>query len=127
MPNSKINSLSLTNYSFHRSDRSVKFRFPIGYDSDVPKAKAVIEQAIRESPYSIPGRTGADENPAYGDVYFYALEDSALIMTTVYYEKTTPTERVIDDIQSCVRKALIENGIEIPYPHVNVVTQDAKQ
>lgn len=127
VPNSKINSLSLTNYSFHRSDRSVKFRFPIGYDSDVPKAKAVIEQAIRESPYSIPGRTGADENPAYGDVYFYALEDSALIMTTVYYEKTTPTERVIDDIQSCVRKALIENGIEIPYPHVNVVTQDAKQ
>lgn len=128
VPNSKINSLSLINYSFHRSNRSVRFRFPIGYDSDVAKAKEVIGRAVKESPYSIPGRTDADEKPVYGDVYFYALEDSALIMTTtVYYEKSTPTERLIDDIHSRVREALIANGIEIPYQYVNVVTQDSKQ
>ena len=128
VPNSKVNSQSLTNYSFHQIARSVKFSFPIGYDSDVARAKDVIRQAIKDSAYAVPGKTDADGMPAYGDVFFIALDDSALVMTTtVYYERTTPTERLIDDIQTRVREALLANGIDIPYPHVSVVSAQPKQ
>ena len=44
--------------------------------------------------------------------------------TTVYFEPTTPTEVVKSDINSRVKRALEESGIEIPYNYVNVVMKE---
>ena len=41
--------------------------------------------------------------------------------TTVYYEPTSPTEVVKDDINSRVKRALETNGIEIPYNYLNII------
>lgn len=125
IPNSKVNALSVHNFSYHRDNRSVKFRFPIGYGSDVDLAKQVILDAVKDSPLSIPGKTDANGALCYGDVYFMDLEDSALVMvTTVYYEKRTSSEKLIDDVQTRVRAALLANSIEIPYQYVNIVSVD---
>ena len=47
--------------------------------------------------------------------------------TTVYYEPTTPTEVVKSDINTRVKRALDENGIEIPYNYVNVVVNERRE
>ena len=125
VPNSKLNSMKLTNLSIGEFDRSIHFNFSIGYDSDMKLAKRVIFDAIKESEYSMPVAKKEGDTPAYSPVYFIRFADSALILAvTVYYEKSFTTETVTNDINTRVRDALIANGIEIPYNYVNVVSKD---
>lgn len=127
VPNSKINAMMITNYCFKRECRSAKFVFPIGYDSDLELARSVILEAIMACPKTIPGREGPNGEPVYSEVYFMRFADSALMMqTTVYYENTTPTERLIDEVNTRVREALNANGVEIPYNYLNVVNVSEK-
>jgi len=64
----------------------------------------------------------------YGPVYFIQYADSSLVMaSTVYYEPTTLTEDVKSGINTRVKQALDENGIEIPYNYVNVVVNERKE
>ena len=122
IPNSKLNAMKLSNFSFHRGDRSIQFRFSVGYGSDMDTVKRAIESAVEESEYSIPGLVGKDGAPRYAEAYFVAFADSALIMQiTVFYNKGVPAEYVMDDVNCRVRRSLIENGVEIPYNYVNVV------
>lgn len=123
IPNSKLNSMRILNTSHHTKIRSVHFRFSVAYDCDVEQAMQVIGKAVEESPYSVKGFPSED-GEKYGPVYFIAYEESSLTMaTTVYYEPTSPTEVVKSDINCRVKKALSENGIEIPYPYLNVLMQ----
>jgi len=127
VPNSKINAMQLTNFSRGSFDRSIHFRFSVGYSSDMELVKKVIFDAVRESEYSMPVAKTKDTKPAYSPVYFISFADSALIMAvTVYYEKCFKSEVVINDINTRVRDALIENNIEIPYNYVTVVNKTEK-
>ena len=128
VPNSRINSMQISNFSYESPLRSAQFRFPVGYDSDMEQVKQVIAAAVEESGYSVPGKMDADAAPAYGQVYFLSFADSALIMAvTVYFEKKYRSEIVIDDINTRVREALIAHDIEIPYNYINVVNVDGKK
>ena len=125
VPNSKINTMKVTNYSYLREDRAIHFTFPVGYGSDMALVKKVIEEAVAESPRSMPVARREGEEPSYGPVYFISFADSALMMAvTVYYEPGSRTEEVKNDINTRVREALIANGIEIPYPHVTLTGKE---
>ena len=124
IPNSRLNIMQLKNYSYRAPYRSANFRFPVAYTTDVEQAKAVIAAAVAQSEYSVPYLTNEAGEKEYQPVYFMDFADSALIMSvTVYYQNTVPTEKVKDDINSRVKKALDESGIEIPYAYMNVVTK----
>jgi small-conductance mechanosensitive channel len=127
VPNSRINAMKLTNYSYHRSGRSAKFLFSVGYDTDLELAKRVIQKAIADCPLTTAGFTDDQGLPSYGRVYFVKFDSSALILqTTVIYESRVPSERLIDAVNCSVREALINNGIEIPYDYVNVINESAQ-
>ena len=117
IPNSEINNRRITNLSHMTRTRSIHFRFQVGLNTNADDAKRIIREAIEESPHSVP-RDGEDYSP----VYFLNFTDNGLMMaTTVYYEPTSPTEAVKDDINSRVKRALEANNIEIPYNYVTVV------
>ena len=46
------------------------------------------------------------------------------LVTTVYYKPAIASEAVISDINLRVYHALHENGIEIPFPYINVVQKN---
>ncbi|MCR4923340.1 MAG: mechanosensitive ion channel family protein [Lachnospiraceae bacterium] len=122
IPNSKINSMTVKNFSYKEKPKSIVFRYPVAYDSDIEKVKTVIAKAVKESSFSKPGKPGKDKSPEYAPVYFISLADSALIMSvTVYCEQGFSSEMVMDDINSRVFEALKANGIEIPYNYTNLV------
>ncbi|MBO4904472.1 MAG: mechanosensitive ion channel family protein [Lachnospiraceae bacterium] len=122
IPNSRINAASILNYSFGDIQRSCHFRFPVAYETDIEKAKKVISDAVKSSPYSVPGKKQSDGSMDYGSIYFIDLSDSALVMAvTVYYEASIASEKLKDDINTRVFEALTRNGIEIPYNHTSVV------
>ena len=128
IPNSRINAASIINYSFGEIERSCLFRFPVGYESDIEKTRQIISDAVKSSPYSIPGKKQKDGSMDYGNVYFLEIAGSALIMAvTVYYSSSVPSEKLKDDINTRVFKALGEKGIDIPYDHVALVMKDDPQ
>ena len=121
VPNSKLNEMKITNYSYHRDNRSAKFNFYVALDSDMEKTLRVVREAIMASPLSIPGKEKNGEM-VYGPAYFMAYEVTGFrVATTVYFPSNVPSEELISDINLRVNKALAENGIEVPYPHINVV------
>jgi small-conductance mechanosensitive channel len=121
IPNSEINSRRITNLSHLTKTRSIHFRYVVGLNTKADEAKRVIQEAISESPWSLP-RVGEDYSP----VYFLDFTDNGLLMaTTVYYAPTSPTEVVKDDINSRVKRALEAAGIEIPYNYVNVINVES--
>ncbi|MBQ3432065.1 MAG: mechanosensitive ion channel [Clostridia bacterium] len=122
IPNSRLNVMQLKNYSFKADCRSVNFRFPVGYGSDPVQVKQIIAEAIEQSEYSVPYRTGENGEKVYSEVYFFDFQESALEMSvTVYYNVGTPTEVVRDDINTRVKQALNAHDIEIPYNYLNIV------
>ncbi|MBR4199809.1 MAG: mechanosensitive ion channel [Oscillospiraceae bacterium] len=121
LPNSKVNTMRVRNFSYHTRSRSIQFEFHIAYGSDVEKAMEVIRQAVIDSEYSIPGKDTPD-GKVYAPVYFLAFQDSSLrLATTVYFKPTAASEVVMTDINLRVSKALSANRIEIPYPYINIV------
>ena len=117
IPNSEINSRSITNLSHETKVRSIHFKFTVGLNSNTDQVKRIIQDAIRDSEYTV-SRDGEDYSP----VYFLAYLDSGLQMaTTVYYMPGTPTEYVKDDVNSRVKRALDANAIEIPYNYMTVI------
>ena len=122
VPNSKINSSTITNTSFKSKIRSVHMRFNVAYGTNIEKAMAAIRKAVIESELTIPAWKGKEE---YGPVYFISYADSSLVLaTTVYYPPTNPTESVMSDINTRVNDIFNEEGIEIPFNYVNVVMKD---
>ena len=120
VPNSKLNTMRIINYSYHREDRAITFRFSVGYDSDMELVKKLIAKEIEDSPFTKP-ILQKDGTEAYSPVRFMEFADSALIMcVTVYYTSSNSTECVKDDINTRVREALVANNIEIPYQHITV-------
>ncbi len=125
IPNSKLNDMGLLNMSHGTKIRSVHFNFPIAYTSDVEKAMDVIREVVIASEYTVEGHPAKDGTMEYGPVYFIGFADSSLTMaTTVYYEPTTPTEVVKNDINKRINEAFKENGIEIPYNYLSVVMKE---
>ncbi len=120
IPNSKLNTLTILNDSYHTGMRSFQAKFQIGYGSDVKKAMSVIKNAIIDSPYTVGGKK-VENDRIYDDVYFMAYEPSSLRMETTVYYKGVPTEIVRSDVNIRVNEALKANGIEIPYTYVNVI------
>ncbi len=124
IPNSKMNSMTITNMSRNTEYRSINFRFSVAYGTDIEKAMEVISNAVKESEYTVPGYNirGTEE---YGPVYFMAYEDSCLALnTTVYFKPSVPSEWVYSDINKRVDKALKENDIEIPFNYMNVIVKE---
>lgn len=123
IPNSRLNAMNLINYSYHTGVRSVFLKYYIAYNSDIEKAMNVIQQAVMESPYSVPGKLGG-KNKEYGKVYFISYEPSSLQMaTTVFYNASSRTEDVVSDVNVRVNRALAQNGIEVPYTYVNIINR----
>lgn len=117
IPNSEINSKRITNMSHMTLMRSIHFRFTVGLNSNIEQVKQVIQDAIKESPYTVPR-----VDDSYSSVYFFAYQASGLEMaTTVYYRPDNPTEIVRDDVNSRVKIALDNANIEIPYNYVTVL------
>ncbi len=121
IPNSKANSMKVINYSFGDVPRSVVFKFRISFESDVEKAKEVIRKTICDNPLTLNSDEYDKNVPNSRTVYFLNMLESSLEMgATVRFPSNIKSEVLKDEINTSVFKALRENGIEIPYDHVDV-------
>ncbi len=121
IPNSELDSKVVINSSYQMKDRrGMHLKFSVSYDTDVQKAIDVLRDCVAESPYTL-GVVSDGIREDSGPVYFFTMEDSALILeTTIWVSRDTNGAKAVTDVNMRVMEAFRENGIEIPYPYFNV-------
>ena len=119
IPNSQIWGQQIINHS-HYSERGVDMRFGIAYDENTDKARAVIDNVLANHPHIL-------KTPA-PFVEVETLNDSSVDFIVRPFCKGEHYFNVLYTVPELIKKALDENGIEIPFPHrkVILVNEDAK-
>jgi len=117
IPNSKITSNSVMNYS--EPDPMLRYTIPItvAYGSDIEKVKSVLagiaDDAIKNTDYFI--------NEPAPKVFFQEFGDSSLKFVIYIWAKAyNVPDEVKDAINTRIAKRFTEEGIEIPFPQLEV-------
>lgn len=111
VPNSQIYGGTIVNYSA-RDTRRIDMTFGIGYDDDIKKAKALIEQAMGEDE-----RILKDPEPV---ILLMELADSSINFAVRPWVNSSDYWVVRGDLMEKVKEKFDANGISIPYPQTDV-------
>ena len=111
VPNGSLANGNIINYS-EKETRRLELKFSIAYDSDYEKAKALIWDVVTSHELVL-----SDPTPF---VRMSAHDDSAITVTARVWTKNSDYWNVNFDLLESVKKALDDNGIEIPYNQLDV-------
>lgn len=111
IPNGGLSTSSLTNYT-RKEKRRVDFTFGVAYGSDYQKVRGMIMGIIKEEK-----RLLSDEDIFIG---LGEMADSSINITTRVWTKTEDYWGVYFDINEKIYAKFNEEGIEIPFPQMDV-------
>ncbi|EJT0554145.1 small-conductance mechanosensitive channel MscS [Vibrio vulnificus] len=111
VPNSGVIGGAITNYSRHAT-RRVDLMIGVSYKSDLKKTKQVIRETLEKD-----ARILKDPDMTIGVV---ALADSSVNFVVRPWCKTEDYWAVYFDSMQAIKEALDANGIEIPFPQMDV-------
>jgi small conductance mechanosensitive channel len=111
IPNSHVTGGGITNYSA-KETRRVDMVFGIGYDDDIRKAKAALEEIVNDDP-----RILKDPPPT---IALSELGDSSVNFVVRPWVKTPDYWTVYFDIHEKVKLTFDQKGISIPFPQSDV-------
>lgn len=111
IPNGNIYSGVITNYSA-RDTRRVDMVFGIGYDDDLKKAKALLEEIVNSDE-----RVLKDPAPV---IAVSELADSSVNFVVRPWAKSGDYWGVMFDTTEAVKLRFDEEGISIPYPQMDI-------
>ena len=111
VPNGKIGGDTITNATAS-STRRIDMTFGIGYNDDVAKAQAILEQIINEHPLVM-----KDPAPL---IKMNELGDSAINFIARPWAKTGDYWTVFWEVTASVKEAFDSAGISFPYPQQDV-------
>jgi len=114
IPNGGLSTSSMTNYSVEER-RRVDFLFGIGYGDDVDKAKAVLKKLIDE-----------DERILHDPAPFIAVKelgDSSVNLVVRVWAEAANYWGIFFDMHEKVYKTFDKEGINIPFPQMDVHVQ----
>jgi len=114
MPNSEFISKRISTWTYEDDWRRICIPFGVAYGTDPELVKKVVTEAARRVPLT-------KEDPEHPiRVWFTGFGDNSLDFTLAVWIRQSRTQRAITGIQSdyyyAVHKALVEAGIEIPFP-----------
>lgn len=112
IPNSKLTTNNVVNCS-EAGTRRVDLKFSVSYEDSLTKVKSVIYDVISKNELII-------EEPE-SKVYISDHLDSGVQITVFVWTKQENYYPVLFAMEENVKKAFDENGITIPYPHVQLL------
>ncbi|MBD1565143.1 small-conductance mechanosensitive channel MscS [Vibrio sp. SA48] len=111
VPNSSVIGGAITNYSRHAT-RRVDMVIGVSYKADLQKTKQVLRATLEKDP-----RILKDPDMTIGVL---ALADSSVNFVVRPWVKTEDYWGVYFDSMQAIKEALDANGIEIPFPQMDV-------
>lgn len=117
IPNGALSNGTIINYTMEQT-RRVEFTAGIGYGSDMDKAKTLIRELIDKNELIL-----RDPEPF---VEVVGLGDSSVDIVIRVWAKTEDFWTVYFYLPQNIKKTFDANGIEIPFPHRQVVMTTPK-
>ena len=129
IPNSSINTKIILNTSYrHGNLRGTYLQFDIAFSADIRMAIHLIREAVKNCPYTVPNNFKNKDLDGYGDVYLMAIKDSSFqLETTIWTENETDNFLAASEVRLAVIELFRANGIEIPYPYLNLIKQNEQK
>ena len=115
IPNSRLTSNDVVNCSAGET-RRVKATFTVSYDDNLTKVKSVIYGVIAKDRRIL---TSPEPSVLIGEHL-----DSGVRVIVLAWGRTEDYYGIYHGLQEAVKLAFDENGITIPYPHVEIVDGD---
>ena len=111
IPNGVLANSSLTNYT-KNPERMLDMTYSISYDSDVKKAKEILNELAEKDELRVNGRDIL--------VFVRELNDSLVDIGVRYYVKTRNYWKARWDLNENVKERFDAEGIKIPFPQRDV-------
>lgn len=111
VPNNELASSTIINYSF-MDTRRIELSIDVHYDTDIEKAKRVIRNVVESHPLTL-----KEPEPF---VRVEAYRDSSIGIALRVWVDNDHFASVKADILEDIMKAFIREGIEMPYPQMDV-------
>ena len=128
IPNSVISNEVIINSDFAEEQICKWIEFGISYDSDIDKARKIIQEEVLKHPFhqyrAVPGQEGD-----IIDVRVVGLGDSSVNLRAWAWASNSSNAFILFcDVMESVKKRFDNEGIEIPFPHRTLVYKnDSKQ
>lgn len=111
LPNSSVIGDSIVNYSRYDT-RRVDMLIGVSYKADLKKTKEVMRKVVESDPRVL-------KDPAV-NIAVHALADSSVNLIVRPWVNSVDYWPVYWDLTQAIKEALDENGIEIPFPQMDV-------
>ena len=118
VPNSKLLSDQVINYTLSDDCRRLHVPFGVAYGSDVEKVMRVVLEAVRELPFVV--LDDAEREPT---VWMTGMGSSSLDFELLVWIRGKASFRPSGTLSSCllnVHRALVANDITIPFPQLDM-------
>lgn len=113
VPNAKIGSDQVINYSFPDPQYRIEIEIGIGYGQDVEMVRQTIIEAVR------PVQGVLQDKPVEA-LYVRMAEQAMIFRIRWWIESYVDTRRMFDSVNTALQKAIDEAGIETPFPTYNI-------
>ncbi|MGW8249323.1 MAG: mechanosensitive ion channel family protein [Anaerolineales bacterium] len=113
VPNAKIGSDQVINYSYPDPQYRIEMEIGIGYGQDIEVVRQTIIAAVR------PVEGVLQDRPVEA-LYVKMAEQAMMFRIRWWIESYVDTRRMFDKVNTALQKALDEASIECPYPTYNL-------
>ena len=130
IPNTIISDEIIINADFTEDKICRWIDVKISYDSDIDKAKAIIQELIKKHPFHVDPRTPEEVERGEPEVVVRVLllDEYSVNLRAWAWAKDAGEGFVLScDLYESIKKEFDENGIDIPFPHRTLIHKESSK
>ena len=122
IPNCEMNTYTIENFNYSENENVKLVDFSISYESDIDKAINIIKEEMEKMYH--PNPKGRNKDVEFPKVRVSELGDSGVTLRAwVWGNNNNDVFENTYKLHYSLKKRFLEEGIEIPYPHIQVVNK----
>ena len=120
IPNCDMNTYTIENFNYSENENVKLVDYEISYESDVDKAIKILKEEMKKLYH--PNPKGRNKDVEFPKVRVLELGDDGIkLRTWVWGDNNSDVFENMYQLNYAINKRFPEEGIEIPYPHIELV------